>query len=256
MLHSGHETVAGPRSDPSRPEEPAREGSMERNRREDLVPGIEEEPASTRLEDPLEDDDEEEDVDETPKREGDENRMIEKFLKARTILVSEPITSELARRIYQNLILLESDHPEKPITIIINSPGGEADTGFGMYDMIRFVQPPVRTLVAGLCASAAVMVFLAAPKESRYSLPNSRFLLHQPSTASFGQASDLEIASREILRLRDRYNEIVAKETGRKLQKVTEDSDRDFWMSAKDAQEYGLVTAVVTRREELEAKEK
>jgi ATP-dependent Clp protease, protease subunit len=198
-----------------------------------------------------EDDDDESSSEEGKKGEGDEGRMAEKFLRARTILVSEPISSDLAKRIYQGLILLESEDPEKMITVVINSPGGEADTGFGIYDMIRFVGPPVRTVVAGLCASAAVMVFLAAEKDQRFSLPNSRFLLHQPSSANFGQASDLEIASREILKLRDRYNEIVAHETGKTLQQVTEDTDRDFWMSAQDALEYGLVSKVVTHRSEI-----
>jgi ATP-dependent Clp protease, protease subunit len=200
------------------------------------------------------DDDDEDDApsEETKKSEGEESRMAEKFLRARTILVSEPISSDLAKRIYQGLILLESEDPEKLITVVINSPGGEADTGFGIYDMIRFVGPPVRTVVAGLCASAAVMVFLAAEKDQRFSLPNSRFLLHQPSSANFGQASDLEIASREILKLRDRYNEIVAHDTGKTVQQVTEDTDRDFWMSAQDAHEYGLVSKVVTHRKEMD----
>ncbi len=197
----------------------------------------------------------EEEGDETEKgRKKSEGRdaRTEKFLKARTVLVSEPISSELARRVYQNLILLEADDPDKLITVVINSPGGEADTGFGIYDMMRFVKPPIRTIVAGLCASAAVMVYLAAPKEQRFSLPSSRFLLHQPSSANFGQASDLEIAAREILKLRDRYNEIVAHETGKTLEKVTEDADRDFWMSAQEAAEYGLVTKVVTHRGEID----
>ena len=216
----------------------------------------EREPREPRLDDDdddeEEDDDDEEDVEQPQGKAVDEGRMAEKFLKARTILISETITSEMARRVLQNLILFESEDPEKLITIILNSPGGEADTGFGIYDMIRFVRPPVRVIVSGLCASAAVMVFLAADRDHRLSLPNSRFLLHQPSSASFGQASDLEIASREILKLRDRYNEIVAHETGRTLERVTEDSDRDFWMSALEAKEYGLVTQVITKREELD----
>jgi len=198
------------------------------------------------------DEDDDDNGEEKEKSSGPEDRMMEKFLKARTILISEAITSELARRVYQNLILLEADDAEKPIMLIINSPGGEADTGFGIYDMIRFVRPPVKCLVAGLCASAAVMVYLAAPKEGRLSLPNSRFLLHQPSSATFGQASDLEIASREILKLRDRYNEIVAHETGKSTDQITEDADRDFWMSAHEAMEYGLVQKVVTHRAELD----
>jgi len=202
--------------------------------------------------DEQDDDDEEEGEGQTQgEGQGEEAKFMEKILRARTILVSEPITSQLARRVYQNLILLEAEDREKPITIVLNSPGGEADTGFGIYDMIRFVNPPVRTLVAGLCASAAVMVFLAAPKAGRLSLPNSRFLLHQPSSATFGQASDLEIASREILKLRDRYNEIVAQETGRSVERITEDADRDFWMSAQEAADYGLVSKVVTHRSEI-----
>jgi ATP-dependent Clp protease protease subunit len=221
--------------------------------RKDRFPRMEEHARNTAPVLRSDDDDDDEDEEKPPEKPmgPEESRLMEKFLKARTILVSEPITSELAKRMYQNLILLEADDSEKPITVIINSPGGEADTGFGIYDMMRFVKPPVRTLVAGLCASAAVMVFLAADKGQRFSLPNSRFLLHQPSSATFGQASDLEIASREILKLRDRYNEVVAHETGRTLEKITEDADRDFWMAAVEAMEYGLVNKVVTRRMEM-----
>jgi len=197
------------------------------------------------------DDDDLEEDDESPKK-PDEPGMAEKFLKARTILVSEPISSELAKTVYQQVIMLEKDDPKKAITVVVNSPGGEADAGFGMYDMLRFVSCPIRTIVAGLCASAGVMVFLAGDKGQRFSLPCSRFLLHQPSSASFGQASDLEIASREILRLRDKYNEIVAETTGKTLDQVTDDADRDFWMSAAEAAEYGLVTRVVTERAQLD----
>lgn len=200
-------------------------------------------------EDELEDEDDDE---EGAKKSNEDPKMMERFLRARTILVSEPISSTLARSVYQQLIMLERDDAKKPITIIVNSPGGEADAGFGMYDMIRFVSCPVRTIVAGLCASAGVMVFLAGDRGQRFSLPNSRFLLHQPSSQSWGQASDLEIAAREILRLRDQYNRIVAEETGRTIEKVTEDADRDFWMSAKEAAEYGLVTRVVNGRAELD----
>jgi ATP-dependent Clp protease, protease subunit len=181
----------------------------------------------------------------------DEPKMLEKFLKTRTILISEEVTSELAKRVYQNLLLLEADDPEKPITVMINSPGGEADSGFGIYDMLRFVKPPIRTIVAGLCASAAILIFLAAKKGDRLSLPHSRFLLHQPSSASFGQASDLEIAANEIIRLRDRYNEIVSAATGKPADTVAQDADRDFWMAAPQAVEYGLVDRIVTHREEI-----
>ena len=179
-------------------------------------------------------------------------RLLEKLLQTRTLLVCETITDTVARKIYRSLLLMEKDDRNAPITVIVNSPGGEADSGFGIFDMLRFVECPVRTLVAGLCASAAVLVALAAEKEQRYTLPNSRFLLHQPMAASFGQASDLEIASAEILHLRDRYNRIVAEATGVDVEKVTRDSDRDFWMSAPAALEYGLVSRIVRSRSEMD----
>jgi ATP-dependent Clp protease, protease subunit len=200
----------------------------------------------------LENGDEEDNDEERPAPEKDEEpKLLEKFLKTRTILISEEVTSELAKRVYQNLLLLEADDAEKPITVMINSPGGEADSGFGIYDMLRFVRPPVRTIVAGLCASAAILIFIAAKKGDRLSLPHSRFLLHQPSSASFGQASDLEIAANEIIRLRDRYNDIVSGATGKPADEVAHDADRDFWMAAPQAVEYGLVDRVVTRRDEI-----
>jgi ATP-dependent Clp protease protease subunit len=200
----------------------------------------------------LEDGEEEEPEEEKSAPEKDEEpKLLEKFLKTRTILISEEITSELAKRVYQNLLLLEADDAEKPITVVINSPGGEADSGFGIYDMMRFVRPPVRTIVAGLCASAAILIFLAAKKGERLSLPHSRYLLHQPSSASFGQASDLEIAANEIIRLRDRYNEIVSEATGKPADTVAQDADRDFWMAAPQAVGYGLVDRVITRRDEI-----
>lgn len=195
-------------------------------------------------------DDEEPEDRPTPEKD-DEPKMLEKFLKTRTILISEEVTSELAKRVYQNLLLLESDDAEKPITVVINSPGGEADSGFGIYDMLRFVRPPVRTIVAGLCASAAILIFIAAEKGDRLSLPHSRYLLHQPSSASFGQASDLEIAANEIIRLRDRYNEIVSAATGKPADTVAHDADRDFWMAAPQAVEYGLVDRIVERRDQI-----
>ena len=199
----------------------------------------------------LEDDPEDGGEEPAKEKEKDSGRLSSKLMKARSILVSEPISSHLAQKIYQQLLLLELDDPDKAITVFVNSPGGEADSGFGIYDMLRFVRPPIRTIVCGLCASAAVMVFLAGEKGQRLTLPNSRFLLHQPSSASMGQASDLEIASREILKLRERYNEIVAIETGKKREQVDDDADRDFWMTASEAVDYGLANRVVTTRQEL-----
>ena len=133
----------------------------------------------------------------------------------------------------------------------MNSPGGSADSGFAIFDALRFFKPPIRTIVNGLCASAAVMVFLAAPKERRYSTPNSRFLLHQPSTMAMGQASDIEITAEEIVKLRERYNSIVGEETGRTEKEVTKDADRDFWMSPEECVKYGLVGKVIRDYKEL-----
>lgn len=207
-----------------------------------------------KVQEPDEDpDDDEEEEDEDEKKSSDEDeRLAEKVLKTRTILISEAITDEVARRVFQQLLVLEAESQEKPITVIINSPGGEADSGFGIFDMLRFVAPPVRTLVAGLCASAAVIVFLAGDKGHRLSLPHSRFMMHQPSSASFGQASDLQIASAEIVRLRERYNRIVADTIGKELETVRRDADRDFWLTAEEARSYGLVDQTVARRQEIE----
>jgi ATP-dependent Clp protease protease subunit len=183
-------------------------------------------------------------------KEGDKG-LTAKMLKARTILVSEVVSDKLYRRVVSQLVLLEQDNPTATINVYVNSPGGSADSGFAVYDMLRFVRSPIRTVCTGLCASAAVLIYLSAPRERRYSLPNSRFLLHQPSTQLFGAASDIEINANEILRLRESYNRIVSEQTGRPVDQITRDSDRDFWLSAANAVEYGLVGRIVTKSEEM-----
>lgn len=195
------------------------------------------------------------DNDNPPKNqeEPDRSRFIDKeLLETRTIIISQAIDSQIARSIYSRLILLERDNPQKPITVIINSQGGGADSGFGIYDMLRFVKPPIITLTAGLCASAAVVIFLAGDKDRRFSLPNSRFLIHQPSTSAVGPAADLEITANQILRIRDHFNQIIAEETGQDIEKVTHDTNRDFWLSASNAVEYGLVSKIIASRSEIE----
>jgi ATP-dependent Clp protease protease subunit len=184
--------------------------------------------------------------------ETDRSRFIDKeLLETRTIIISQGIDAQLARNIYSRLILLEKDNEEKPITVIINSPGGSADSGFGIYDMLRFVKPPIITVTAGLCASAAVILFLAGDKEKRYALPNARFLIHQPSTSAVGPAADLEITANEILKMRDQFNVIISAETRQDLKKVNEDTNRDFWLSAEEAVKYGLVHKIVKTRDEI-----
>jgi ATP-dependent Clp protease protease subunit len=182
---------------------------------------------------------------EPEEREGGSNLLMRHLLKARAVLLSEVVTDRLSRRIAAQLIALQGEDDKTPITVYINSPGGSVDSGFAIYDMLRFVKPPVRTVVTGLCASAAVLIYLAPPKERRLSLPNARYLLHQPSTTVMGDASDIAISAKEILNLRVRYNEIVARETGKTLDQVTKDADRDFWLSAEEAQKYGLVGRIV-----------
>ena len=180
------------------------------------------------------------------------SRFIDKeLLESRTIIISQGIDAQLARNIYSRLIILEKDNAENPITVIINSSGGNADSGFGIYDMLRFVKPPIITLTAGLCASAAVIIFLAGEKEKRFALPNARFLIHQPSTSTVGPAADLGITANEILKMRDQFNVIISAETGQDLKKVNADTNRDFWLSADQAVKYGLVQKIVKNRDEI-----
>ncbi len=136
--------------------------------------------------------------------------------------------------------------------MFINSPGGSADDGYAIYDMIRFIRPRVKIISAGLSASAATVIMLAAAKEDRLALPNARIMIHQPSMRSFGAAEDIKRTAEQILKLRQRINELYAQETGQPLEKVSEDTDRDYWMSADEAVEYGLISRVVASLDDLE----
>ncbi len=191
------------------------------------------------------------DDDKKDKGGGDDAAMLKNIIKARTILVAEEVSDKLYQKVVSRLILMEQDDAKAPVTVLVNSPGGSADSGFAIYDALRAFKPPIKTVCNGLCASAAVLIYLAAPKERRGSLPNSRFLLHQPSTMMMGAASDIEISAKEILILRERYNQIVGQETGKSVDQVTKDADRDFWLSAQQAKEYGLVGKVVKTLAEM-----
>ena len=133
----------------------------------------------------------------------------------------------------------------------VNSPGGDADAGFAIYDMIRFINAPVKTIVTGLAASAAVLVLLGVGKKGRFAQPNARLLIHQPSTGIHGDASDIEIEADEIIKCRDRINQIIAHETGQDIKKVEEDTQRNCWLSAEESLEYGLVGKVIASVDEL-----
>ena len=178
--------------------------------------------------------------------------MSQKMVEARTILIAKPVDKELMEKVTAQLLVLSHVDATKPITVYVNSPGGDADSGFAIYDMMRFVKAPVRTVCAGLCASAGVIIYLGGEKGQRYCLPSSRFLIHQPSTYASGQASDIEITAREIVKIRDKYNEIVSAETGRPSKQILKDANRDFWLTATEAKEYGLVDKIVANQGEID----
>jgi ATP-dependent Clp protease, protease subunit len=199
----------------------------------------------------LDDDDEEEEEPEEEKVGRDGEFLGRSLIKARTILISDPIDYKLTNRVIAQLLYLDNEDPQKPIKIFINSPGGSADDGFAIYDMIRFVRAPVKIISTGLSASAATVIMLAAKKENRFALPNARIMIHQPSMRSFGAAEDIRRTAEQILKLRQRINELYASETGQPLDKVSEDTDRDYWMTAQEAVEYGLISRVVSSSSEL-----
>jgi len=177
--------------------------------------------------------------------------LSERLLESRTILLADPISAELAEAVVSKLLLLDADDAKAPIDLYINSPGGSVDAGFAIYDMIRFVSAPVRCICNGLTASAAVIVLLAAEKKRRLSLPNSRFLIHQPSGGARGSTADIEIEAHQILKIRRRINALIAEETGQPVEKVEEDTRRNYWMSADEALEYGLLSKIVTSKKDV-----
>lgn len=174
------------------------------------------------------------------------------LVEHRNLLVIGPISDKMATHVSRRVLAMERQDPERPITVLINSPGGSADSGFAIYDVLRFVTPPIRTVVNGLCASAGILVQLAGDPGMRFTLPQSRFMIHQPSTTGQGTASDLDITAREVIKLRQRYFDIIATACGKQAPVVTEDARRDFWLNAGEALEYGLVDKVVTKRNELD----
>ncbi len=174
----------------------------------------------------------------------------EKFLKTRTILIFGEINQKMAERVTQQLLLL-SELSDEDIKIIINSQGGHVESGDTIFDMIRFVRPRVKVIGTGWVASAGALIYAAPPVELRYSLPNTRFLLHQPMGGMRGSAQDLAIEAQEIIRMRRRLNEIFARQTGQPLEKIERDTDRNFWMTAEEAKAYGLVGHIITNIAEI-----
>jgi ATP-dependent Clp protease, protease subunit len=176
--------------------------------------------------------------------------LLERMLETRTITIFGEIDMKLAQDVTQKLLVLDGESHE-PIKIFINSPGGHVESGDTIFDMIRFVKSPVKIIGTGWVASACALIYAAAERENRYSLPNTRFLLHQPMGGVRGQAADIAIEAEEILKMRQRLNEIFARQTGQPLEKVEKDTDRNYWMTAAAAKEYGLVGQIVESLDEI-----
>lgn len=174
-----------------------------------------------------------------------------KLLKTRTILLSGGIDKEMAEKLIKQLLLLEADGDD-PIKMFIDSPGGDADAGYAIFDMLRFIKPDVITIGMGTVASAAALVHLAAKKENRLSLPNAHFLIHQPLSGIRGVATEIEIHAKELEKLREKINQLIANETGQDVKKVAVDTDRDYWLSAEEALEYGLISRIISSRIDLD----
>ena len=178
------------------------------------------------------------------------NRLENVLMKNRTLTLFGEINQDVARRTAEKLLALafESDDP---ITLYIGSPGGHVESGDTIFDMIRFIKPVVRTVGTGWVGSIATHIYLASEKENRFALPNTRFLIHQPSGGFGGDATDIQIHAREIVKTRERINGIIATQTGRPVESVAEDTSRDYWMSAEESVEYGLVGKIISDISEL-----
>lgn len=177
--------------------------------------------------------------------------LAERLLEGRTILLSGPIVKDLGEDILAKLLCLNQEDPKAPIDMFINSPGGDIDAGYAIFDMIRFVSAPVTCIGAGLVASAAVVILLAGDKKRRLALPNARFLLHQPSTGVSGSTADIEIEATEILKTRNRINALISHETGQSIKDVETHTRRNFWMDADGAKNYGLVSRIITSKKDI-----
>ncbi|HUY15030.1 MAG TPA: ATP-dependent Clp endopeptidase proteolytic subunit ClpP [Terriglobia bacterium] len=172
--------------------------------------------------------------------------IYSRLLRDNIIFIGTPIDDNVANLVTAQLLFLEAEDPERDVQLYINSPGGSVTAGLAIYDTIQFVRPDVATICIGQAASAAALLLAAGTTGKRFVLPNSRILIHQPSMGGLsGQATDIDIHAREILRMRSNINEIMAKHTGQSLEKIEHDVERDFWMSAQQAREYGMVDEII-----------
>jgi ATP-dependent Clp protease protease subunit len=174
--------------------------------------------------------------------------IYSRLLKERVVFLVGPVNDHMANLIVAQLLFLESENPDKDISLYINSPGGSVSAGMAIYDTMQFIKPDVSTLCTGLAASMGAFLLAAGAKGKRFSLPNSRIMIHQPLGGAQGQAADIEIQAREILYLRDRLNHILAEKTGQTIERISRDTDRDNFMSAEAAVDYGMIDKVLTSR--------
>ena len=187
----------------------------------------------------------------TAERKSDLTDVIgQRLFKARTVIITGEINQRLAAGVTGQLLALAADSTD-PITIYINSPGGHVESGDMIHDLVRYIAPKVRMVGTGWVASAAALIFVSVPREDRICLPNTRFLLHQPAGGTGGSASDIEIEAREILRMRDRLNRLFARQTGQTLERIEEDTHRNFWLTADEAIAYGIVGRIIQTQSEL-----
>ena len=177
--------------------------------------------------------------------------LVEQGLfKSRTVLVTGEVNDRLARQVCERLLAMAGESDD-PITVIVSSPGGHVESGDMIHDMIKFIKPRVRVLGTGWVASAGALIYVAANLEDRYTLPNTRFLLHEPRGGVRGSATEIEIQAREVLRMRERLNRIFAEATGQPLERIVKDTNRDYWMSAEEAKEYGVVGKIIRTAAEI-----
>ncbi len=177
--------------------------------------------------------------------------IYSRLLKDRIIFLGAPIDDIFANLIIAQLLFLEAEDPEKDINLYVNSPGGSVTAGLGIYDTMQYVKPPINTICLGQAASMGAFLLTAGTKGKRFALPNARIMIHQPMGGFQGQATEIDIHAREILKIRERLNEIMAKHTGQPLEKIAQDTERDYFLSAEEAKRYGLIDEVITRPPKL-----
>lgn len=171
--------------------------------------------------------------------------IYSRLLKDRIIMIGEEINDAVANNLVAQLLFLAADHPEKDISIYINSPGGSTSAGFAIFDTMQYIKPDVRTICTGMAASFGAMLLLAGTKGKRMALPNSEIMIHQPLGGTRGQATDIEISAKRIIKLREHINQIISDRTGQPVEKVARDTDRDYFMSAEEAKEYGIIDEII-----------